>query len=129
MMTKTRKREVRRLFREAVFQRDNHTCQVCGASVTPGLADPGVQMINAHHIWPREKMPSGGYVVENGITVCDTKLAEGRKSCHEKVEEALADFIGPKVCGPEHYDLHPDKLYQKIGSSHEAAYEAALKLA
>ena len=58
-------------------------------------------------------MPNGGYVKENGISVCD--------DCHLKAEEFHS--TGTAVEG-----FSPDDLYKKIGSSHEQAVAAAEKL-
>lgn len=54
-------------FREAVFNRDKHTCVMC--------SEPGV---DAHHILERRLFPDGGYYLANGVTVCS--------SCHEAAE-------------------------------------------
>jgi len=75
--------------------------------------------MNAHHITDRSLMPNGGYVKENGVTVCD-----GEGSCHLRCEQyhiTGGDFVDP--------ECHPDVLYSKIGSSHEAAVSASEKLA
>lgn len=56
-----------RLWREAVFQRDDFTCQECSAR--------GVYL-HVHHIQSFAKHPELRFDVENGITLC--------KSCHEK---------------------------------------------
>ncbi len=52
-------------------------------------------------------MPNGGYVKENGISVCD--------DCHLLAEDAAPGF-------------EPEVLYEKIGSSHEAALKASTDL-
>jgi len=61
-------------------------------------------------------MPNGGYVPENGITVCET-------TCHMQVEQW-------HISGGTRVDigLHPDDLYRIIGSSHEEALEASRRL-
>lgn len=60
-----RKREMNyveyRLWREAVFSRDHHTCQVCGKVGGPLQAD---------HITPWAHDPSRRYDVSNGRTLC-----------------------------------------------------------
>jgi len=58
-------------------------------------------------------MPSGGYVKENGISVCD--------DCHLKAEEFWS--TGTPVEG-----YSPDDLYRIIGSSHKQAIAASEKL-
>lgn len=51
-----------RLWRDAVFQRDNYTCQECGANNT---------YIEAHHIKPYRDYPELTMDPDNGITLCD----------------------------------------------------------
>lgn len=58
-------------------------------------------------------MPSGGYVKENGISVCD--------ACHLKAE---AHWNGSEA-DPE---FAPEKLYQLIGSCYEDAEDASHSL-
>lgn len=48
-------------WRTAVFQRDNYTCQLCGAH--------GVKL-NAHHRFPYATYPHLRYDVDNGVTLC-----------------------------------------------------------
>lgn len=48
-------------WRTAVFERDNYTCQTCGAR--------GVK-VNAHHKKPYAYFPELRYELENGITLC-----------------------------------------------------------
>ncbi len=56
-----------RLWRDAVFTRDNHTCQACG--VRGGV-------LRADHVKPWRTHPEGRYDVGNGRTLCD--------GCHKK---------------------------------------------
>ncbi|MDJ1482847.1 HNH endonuclease signature motif containing protein [Cytophagaceae bacterium YF14B1] len=98
------KKEIRQQFRNSVFKRDNFTCQVCQTQQSEDLLD-------AHHITDRNEMPNGGYVAENGITVC-------KGSCHMKVEQF--HISEGKEWEP---DLHPNDLYRLIGSSKELAVQ------
>lgn len=50
-----------RLWRDAVFERDEHTCQCCG--------QVGGKL-NAHHILPYATYPELRTSIENGITLC-----------------------------------------------------------
>lgn len=60
-------------------------------------------------------MPNGGYVPENGISVCHR--------CHQLAE------IYHSTGGTRWYTgLHPNDLYRLIGSSKELAIQASQKL-
>jgi len=48
-------------WREAVFSRDNYTCQECGSSN---------KFLNAHHITPMSEDLSNALEVDNGLTLC-----------------------------------------------------------
>lgn len=98
------KKEVRRKFRDAVFSRDDHTCRACGAR--------GVTL-DAHHITDRHEMPNGGYVIENGISLCPP--------CHEQAEEHHR--IGCSALG-----FSPTELYVVIESSYDAAVKSSQEL-
>jgi len=103
------KKEIRRDFRNDVFTRDKNTCKVCGEVRELSLLD-------AHHITDRGEMPNGGYVKENGITVC-------KEDCHLKVEWFHITE------GKEWEEgLHPDDLYKMIGSSKELAIQKSERL-
>jgi 5-methylcytosine-specific restriction endonuclease McrA len=102
------KKQIRQRFRSDVFERDNYTCQVCGKKREE-------TDLNAHHITDRSHMPFGGYVKENGITVCE-------EDCHMDCE------LYHISAGTEWKEgLHPDDLYNKIGSSQKQAIEADYK--
>lgn len=109
------KKDIRRNFRESVFKRDNYTCQVCGKKLPESELD-------AHHITDRSEMPNGGYVSENGITVCTTSPID-EPSCHMKCERYHITKGKDWEVG-----LHPDDLYEIIGSSWELALEKSEKL-
>jgi 5-methylcytosine-specific restriction endonuclease McrA len=104
------KKQIRENFRSSVFKRDKNTCQVCGKK------HEYVSGLDAHHITNRTLMPNGGYVKENGITVCDGE-------CHMKVEKF---HITNGKAWEE--GLHPDDLYKKINSSKELAVEKSCEL-
>lgn len=93
------KKRIRQTFREAVFQRDKYQCKVCGSAT---------EKLDPHHITDRNEMPNGGYVKENGITLCEM--------CHFKAEMY-------HLSGKENWEdgFHPNDLYALIGSSYEIA--------
>jgi hypothetical protein len=123
---KSRKKQVRAAFRLAVFERDGYRCRVCGKQWSPDQADPNQKLVNAHHITDRSEMPNGGYVMENGITVCDVGSFENpSQSCHMRVEQWHITRDDPEWKGGQRVEdgLHPDELYDLIGSSFEQAWE------
>lgn len=101
------KKKIREDFRNSVFKRDKNRCVVCG--------NPKAKL-DAHHITDRSEMPSGGYVKENGISLCDTE-----NGCHMKAEQY---HIGNEV----EPGFMPNDLYKLINSSYELAYSESLKL-
>ncbi len=105
-----KKQLVREAFRDAVFQRDRFTCVGCGFTSSPDLAR---EQLDAHHITDRNLMPHGGYVVENGISLC--------AACHEKAE--VFHSTGTAV-----QDWAPEDLYQRIGSNEHDARVACRRL-
>lgn len=102
-----KKKAIRAAFRNGTLVRDGYKCVVCRVSGDDETLDP-------HHIHPREAMPAGGYVQENGATLCKAR-------CHELAEAALR--------GEETATIYkPESLYTLIGSSYEKAVEASKRL-
>jgi 5-methylcytosine-specific restriction endonuclease McrA len=99
------KKIVRQEFRDAVFKRDKYVCAVCNVKD---------EHLDAHHITDRTLMPNGGYVKENGISLC--------AKCHILAEN---HWNGGN---PQLQQYEPDALYSIIGSSVELATEASEKL-
>lgn len=95
-----RKQLIRQKFRDAVFKRDGHKCRFCDET----------KDLDAHHITDRNEMPNGGYVLENGITLCQR---------HHYIAEKYHISQG------KHWEpgFKPDELYKLIGSSHDLALE------
>lgn len=117
----SKKNQVRRKFREDVFDRDGYCCKWCGNG--PVLEFPE-SVFDSHHITDRNEMPNGGYVKENGITLCkydESGLEEN--SCHMKAEKF--HISEGKEWEP---GMHPDDLYKVIGSSRELAIEKSNNL-
>lgn len=100
-----KKQIIRENFRTAVFKRDGHKCVFC--DITTNL--------DAHHITDRNEMPNGGYVVENGISLCHI---------HHMEAEQFHISGGTKWIDGK----HPNDLYSIIGSSHEKAVKASHRL-
>jgi HNH endonuclease len=113
-MPKSNKQAIREAFRRAVFTRASSTCECCGIAGVDRQAATAEDVIalDAHHITDRNTMPNGGYVKENGISVCDT--------CHQKAEEFHATGVAREGYAPE-------DLYAIIGSSYEQAYLSAFQ--
>ena len=96
------KKEIRHIFRTEVFTRDKHKCVFCDK-----------EAVDAHHITDRKEMPNGGYVKENGISLC---------SEHHRLAEKYHES-----CGKTWVDgFHPDELYRKISSSKEISIQKAM---
>jgi predicted restriction endonuclease len=95
------KKDVRARFRKLVFSRAGYRCQGPGCRVR-ATRETAEEVLDAHHITPREQLQAGGYVAENGIALC-------KSGCHEKAEACLrgADLPG----------FGPLDLYRIIGSS------------
>lgn len=99
------KKDIRNNFRNAVFKRDNHKCTFCDCKTD----------LDAHHITDRHEMPNGGYVLENGITLCPV---------HHMMAEKY-HITGGKEWSE---NMHPDDLYTKIGSNKKLAIDKSEKL-
>ena len=63
-----------KLWREAVFERDNYTCIMCYARSEKGKA----VVLNADHIKPFAYYPELRFDINNGRTLC--------KNCHKKTD-------------------------------------------
>jgi hypothetical protein len=95
------KKEIREKFRNDVFKRDEYTCRKCKKKT---------EKLDAHHITDRNEAPNGGYIKENGISLCE--------ACHEKAEKFHS--TGRAIKG-----YTPEDLYSLIGSSKELVYNIA----
>lgn len=97
MSQKQNHKKWRKQFNEGCLERDGNKCVFCDVT----------ESLDVHHITDRHDMPNGGYVLSNGITVCETH--------HLMCEEHHA--TGHAVVG-----FHPNDLYGKINSSYSKAY-------
>ena len=70
--------------------------------------------MDAHHITDRNLLPNGGYVAENGISLCPP--------CH-----VLAEVFHSTGTAAPGYS--PEELYRLIGSDMEKARRASERLA
>lgn len=102
-----RKKLIRSKFRTAVFKRDKFACKMCGKH--PKSTDE----LDAHHITDRNEMPNGGYVPENGITLCP--------ACHVKAEMFHSS-------GESYEGYSPEDLYEVIGTTYDQAHAASERL-
>jgi hypothetical protein len=57
-----------KLWRKAVFERDNYTCVWCGAKFIKGIT--GRVYIQADHIKPFAQYPELRFAIDNGRTLC-----------------------------------------------------------
>jgi len=71
--------------------------------------------LNAHHIIDRHLMPNGGYVVENGITLCPAHHIDAERF---HITEGQDWVEG----------MHPDDLFKKVNSSRTKAKDASRSL-
>lgn len=94
-----KKHLIRDNFRNEVFGRDGYKCRVCGRNDVE---------LDAHHITNRNLISNGGYIKENGITLCDVE-----DGCHIKAEMGI---------------LKEDELYKLINSSKELAIKKSEEL-
>ena len=94
------KKQIRETFRNEVFSRDGNKCIMCD----------NTEDLDAHHITDRNEMPNGGYVLENGISLCP--------ECHRKAELWHETDGENFIIGFTPYDL-----YKKIGSNYSLAYK------
>jgi predicted restriction endonuclease len=101
------KKLIRKHFRDSCYKRDQYRCAMCGLQSDPLKAE---QILDAHHITLRTDMPNGGYVAENGISLC--------AECHKKAEQ----FHESGIAYPG-YSV--EELYIVINSSYEKAVKAS----
>lgn len=89
-------------FRESVFARDNHKCVFCDSPA-----------VDAHHIIERRLWDNGGYLLGNGISVCEVHHLECEMT-KISVEDAriAAEITKPVI--PEW--MYFDQVYDKWGN-------------
>lgn len=104
------KKAIRQAFRDACYKRDGFRCATCGMKSSKDKAE---EELDAHHITDRNLLPNGGYVKENGISLCE--------ECHKKAEVFHST-------GTSYPGYSPEDLYKKINSDLEKAKAASEKL-
>ena len=104
------KKLFRQRFRDDCFKRDDYKCVMCGLQSSEENCE---KELDAHHITNRKDIVNGGYVKENGISLCE--------ACHKKAEEFHS--TGTAVPG-----FSIEDLYTAIKSSLEKAKKASLRL-
>lgn len=89
-------------FRNAVFDRDNHSCVICGSTAK-----------DAHHILERRLFSDGGYYLNNGASLCEEHHIEAemtKLSCNDIRKAAgITEIVIP----PHFYE---DVEYDKWGN-------------
>ena len=103
-MAKQNKKLIRENFRRVCLMRDKNRCVMC---------DARPETLEVHHVKDRTEIINGGYVKENGISLC--------AQCHIKAE--VYHSTGKAEPG-----YAPEDLYNKIGSNYEKAVKASEKL-
>lgn len=98
-MAKTLTRDA---FREGVFARDRHKCVVCGAPAQ-----------DAHHLIERRLFPDGGYVLDNGVSLCSAHHREAEATTRSCEALRAAAGIERVVLPPQ---LYEDRRYDKWGN-------------
>lgn len=94
----SKKKEIREIFRNVCLKRDKFKCTFCNET----------KDLDVHHITDRHLFKNGGYVKENGITLCQKHHLEAEKYHITNGK----DFV---------HNMHPNDLYKKINSSYELA--------
>jgi 5-methylcytosine-specific restriction endonuclease McrA len=96
------KKAIRERFRAEVFGRDQHKCVIC--------KEPAV---DAHHIMDRSLWPDGGYLINNGVSLCakDHKKAEENKFSTKHLRQ-MAGIMYVEL--PPGFDV--TKKYDKWGN-------------
>lgn len=94
-------KSARDIFREGVFARDGHKCVICGQPAQ-----------DAHHIIERRLFSDGGYVLDNGASLCGDHHWDAESTALDC--ETIRDAAGIKtVVIPDGW--YPDQRYTKWG--------------
>lgn len=88
-----------REWREAVREKDNHTCQRCGTQ------DP---YIHAHHVAPRSRRPDLKYEISNGKCLCN--------SCHTWVHRHPIEATDLGLLSDVPYEVAPKIVCRICGA-------------
>jgi len=107
-------------FNRVCLERAHYKCEKCG--LKPKYDDE----LSVHHIISRKSLEitNGGYIKENGITLCD--ICYARAEAYHIVDRAKATNTWTNAKLDPSYS--PEKLFELIGSSKELAISASKKL-
>jgi len=105
MSNKAKIKQLRKQFNQKCLDRDDHRCRFCGSP----------DAVVVHHITDRHEMPNGGYVEQNGLTLCPV---------HHKDAELFHETDG----GTWVEGMNPDDLYKMIETTKEKAIMECEKL-
>lgn len=85
----------RDLFREGVFARDRHACVACAKAA-----------VDAHHLLERRLFPDGGYLLDNGVSLCAGCHLEAEATTispgHLRERAGIARVVLPPGLDPAH---------------------------
>jgi hypothetical protein len=100
-------KEQHRIWREAVFKRDNWTCQVCGTSYKDYPNNAGFHPM---HILSKENYPGLRFDVNNGVSGCYYCHKNGPISSHH---DGFIFSIWLEKNKPEQYEYLKKIIYEK----------------
>lgn len=89
-------------FNREVFKRDNSQCVVCKKPAT-----------DAHHLIERRLWPCGGYILDNGVSLCAEHHIEAEMTLLSVEQLRELAGITKKVLPPQ---MYPDVIYDKWGN-------------
>ena len=107
----------REFFRQAVFERDDYQCVVCGEEAEFGKKG-WVTNLDPHHLMERRlwqgSAETEGYYLDNGVTVCEAHHRMAEQTLLSPDDLRAAAGI-KKVLLPEHLYADNDYTYTKWG--------------